>query len=95
MKKIGLICVTLLAGLSLSACNNLASQSHKASSSSSSTKVVKNTIRRLKAKPTAKAKLGLHQPAMYKMPIKILPVNRIMLQLLRKAMIPGPMLIKL
>lgn len=42
MKKIGLICVTLLAGLSLSACNNLASQqSHKAlSSSSSSTKVV-------------------------------------------------------
>lgn len=42
MKKIGLICATLLAGLSLSACNNLASQSHKASSSSSSTKVVKH-----------------------------------------------------
>ena len=41
MKKIGLICATLLAGLSLSACNNLASQSHKVSSSSSSTKVVK------------------------------------------------------
>ena len=42
MKKIGLICATLLAGLSLSACNNLASQSHKASSSRSSTKVVKH-----------------------------------------------------
>lgn len=43
MKKIGLICATLLAGLSLSACNNLASQSHKTSSSSSlSTKVVKH-----------------------------------------------------
>lgn len=41
MKKLGLICTTLLAGLSLSACNNLASQSHKASSSSSSTKVAK------------------------------------------------------
>lgn len=42
MKRIGLICVTLLAGLSLSACNNLASQqSHKSSSSSSFTKVVK------------------------------------------------------
>ncbi len=41
MKKIGLICITLLTGLSLSACNNLASQSHKASSSSSSAKVVK------------------------------------------------------
>lgn len=41
MKKIGLICATLLAGLSLSACNNLASQSHKASSRSSSAKVVK------------------------------------------------------
>lgn len=42
MKKIGLICITLLAGLSLSACSNLASQqSHKTpSSSSSSTKVV-------------------------------------------------------
>lgn len=42
MKKIGLICATLLAGLSLSACNNMASQSHKASSSSSSAKVVKH-----------------------------------------------------
>lgn len=41
MKKLGLICATLLAGLSLSACNNMASQSHKASSSSSSTRVVK------------------------------------------------------
>lgn len=41
MKKLGLICATLLAGLSLSACNNLASQSHKVSSSSSSTKVAK------------------------------------------------------
>lgn len=41
MKKIGLICATLLAGLSLSACNNLASQkSHKASSSS--VKIVKH-----------------------------------------------------
>lgn len=40
MKKIGLICATLLASLSLSACNNLASQQHKASSSSSA-KVVK------------------------------------------------------
>ena len=40
MKKISLICATLLAGLSLSACNNLASQkSHKASSSS--VKIVK------------------------------------------------------
>lgn len=35
MKKISLICATLLVGLSLSACNNMASQqSHKASSSS-------------------------------------------------------------
>lgn len=42
MKKLGLICATLLAGLSLSACNNLASQSHKVSSSSSSTRVVKH-----------------------------------------------------
>lgn len=32
MKKIGLVCATLLVGMSLSACNNLASQqSHKAS----------------------------------------------------------------
>ena len=43
MKKIGLACVTILAGLSLAGCNNLASQSHKASSSSTtSTKVVKH-----------------------------------------------------
>ena len=42
MKRIGLICATLLASISLSGCNNLASQySHKASSSSS-TKVVKH-----------------------------------------------------
>ena len=42
MKKIGLICATLLVGLSLSACNNLASQeSHKVSSSSSA-KIVKH-----------------------------------------------------
>lgn len=42
MKKIGLLCATLLASISLSGCNNLASQhSHKASSSSS-TKVVKH-----------------------------------------------------
>lgn len=42
MKKMGLICATLLAGLSLSACSNLASQqSHKASSSSS-TKVAEH-----------------------------------------------------
>ena len=41
MKKIGLICATLLAGLSLSACNNMASQqSHKARSAS--VKVVKH-----------------------------------------------------
>lgn len=42
MKKIGLFCITILAGLSLAGCNNLASQSHKAASSSSSTKVVKH-----------------------------------------------------
>ncbi|MEE6678714.1 hypothetical protein [Limosilactobacillus fermentum] len=42
MKKIGLFCVTVLAGLSLAGCNNLASQSHKATSSSSSIKVVKH-----------------------------------------------------
>lgn len=41
MKKIGLFCVTILAGLSLAGCNNLASQSHKTTSSSSSIKVVK------------------------------------------------------
>lgn len=41
MKKISLICATLLAGLSLSACNNLVSQqSHKASNAS--VKVVKH-----------------------------------------------------
>ncbi|KRM29513.1 hypothetical protein [Limosilactobacillus panis] len=42
MKKIGLFCIAILAGLSLAGCNNLASQSHKAASSSSSTKVVKH-----------------------------------------------------
>lgn len=42
MKKIGLFCVTVLAGLSLAGCNNLASQSHKTTSSSSSIKVVKH-----------------------------------------------------
>ncbi|WOZ74790.1 hypothetical protein [Limosilactobacillus reuteri] len=42
MKKIGLICATLLAGLSLAGCNNLASQQHKASSNSSSTKAIKH-----------------------------------------------------
>lgn len=42
MKKIGLICATLLAGLSLSACNNMASQKAHKASSSSSTKVVKH-----------------------------------------------------
>ena len=44
MKKIGLACVAILAGLSLAGCNNLASQSHKtaSSSSASSTKVVKH-----------------------------------------------------
>lgn len=44
MKRLGLACVTILAGLSLAGCNNLASQSHKAASSSSttSTKVVKH-----------------------------------------------------
>lgn len=35
MKKIGLICALLLAGLSLSACNNLASQQSKSSKTSS------------------------------------------------------------
>ncbi len=44
MKKIGLACISILAGLSLAGCNNLASQSHKTASSSSatSTKVVKH-----------------------------------------------------
>lgn len=42
MKKIGLFCVTVLAGLSLAGCNNLASQSHMTTSSSLSTKVVKH-----------------------------------------------------
>lgn len=42
MKKLGLICATVLAGLSLSACNNLASQQSHKTSSSSSTKVVKH-----------------------------------------------------
>lgn len=46
MKKLGLICATLLAGLSLSACGNMASQPHKASSSSSSAKVVKHHHRK-------------------------------------------------
>ena len=41
MKKIGLICVTLLAGVSLTACSNSASQK-SATSSSSSTKVIKH-----------------------------------------------------
>ena len=41
MKKIGLICATLLAGVSLAACSNSASQK-SATSSSSSTKVVKH-----------------------------------------------------
>lgn len=41
MKRLGLACVTILAGLSLAGCNNLASQSHK-TASSSSTKVVKH-----------------------------------------------------
>lgn len=45
MKKICLICATLLAGLSLAGCNNLASQqAHKSSSSSSSVKVIKHHI---------------------------------------------------
>ena len=44
MKRLGLVCVTILAGLSLAGCNNLASQSHKAASSPSitPTKVVKH-----------------------------------------------------
>ena len=44
MKRLGLACATILAGLSLAGCNNLASQSHKTASSSSttSTKVVKH-----------------------------------------------------
>lgn len=44
MKKLGLICATLLAGLSLSACNNMASQQshHSSSSSRSSVSVVKH-----------------------------------------------------
>ena len=45
MKKIGLICATLLAGISLTACSNSASQkSNKKSSSSSvtTTKAVKH-----------------------------------------------------
>ncbi|KOF04776.1 hypothetical protein HQ33_10020 [Limosilactobacillus reuteri] len=41
MKKIGLICAALLAGISLTACSNSASQK-SATSSSSSTKVVKH-----------------------------------------------------
>ena len=41
MKKIGLICATLLAGISLTACSNSASQK-SATSSSSSAKVVKH-----------------------------------------------------
>lgn len=44
MKRLVLACVTILAGLSLAGCNNLASQSHKTANSSSttSTKVVKH-----------------------------------------------------
>lgn len=42
MKKIGLICATLLTGLSLSACNNMASHQIHKSSSSSSIKVTKH-----------------------------------------------------
>ncbi len=42
MKKIGLICATLLAGLSLSACGNSVSQSSNKASSSSSVKTVKH-----------------------------------------------------
>lgn len=54
MKKIGLICATLLVGMSLSACNNLASQQHKASSSST-TKVVKYRHKDHHKKATRKA----------------------------------------
>ena len=52
MKKIGLICATLIAGLSLAGCNNLTSQqSYKASSSSSSsTKVIKHPKKHQKNK---------------------------------------------
>lgn len=50
MKKIGLICATLLASLSLSACNNPASQSRKTSSSSSSTKAVKKHHKKAESK---------------------------------------------
>lgn len=51
MKKIGLLCATLLASISLSGCNNLASQhSHKASSSSS-TKVVKHHHKKQRQRP--------------------------------------------
>lgn len=54
MKKIGLICATLLAGLSLSACNNMASQkSHKASSSS--VKIVKHHKHHKKTEKKKKA----------------------------------------
>lgn len=42
MKRIGLFCVTVLAGLSLAGCSNLASEPHKTANSNSSTKVVKH-----------------------------------------------------
>lgn len=55
MKKIGLICATLIVSLSLAGCNNLASQqSHKASSSSS-TKVVKHHKHHKKTSSQSKA----------------------------------------
>ena len=58
MKKIGLFCITILAGLSLAGCNNLASQSHKAASSSSSTKVVKDHKKANKASHKNKQSLS-------------------------------------
>lgn len=56
MKKLGLICVTLLAGLSLSACNNLASQQshHNSSSSRSSVSVVKHHKKKASSKSSSK-----------------------------------------
>lgn len=57
MKKIGLICASLLVGLSLAGCNNLASQqAHKLSSSSSSTRVVRHHLNHKKVTKKSKNK---------------------------------------
>ncbi|WP_373842827.1 hypothetical protein [Limosilactobacillus sp.] len=53
MKKLSLICATILTGFSLSACNNMASQKSHSSSSSSSSKPAKIVKQRKTRKQAA------------------------------------------